>query len=90
MSNVSEKPPVTGATAIAATTPTSMARPPAAGVGVSWMWWASGSRLAPMRTATLAVSGTSRNVVTAATPPTMAKDSTDGTAGPRPATRSAS
>ena len=45
------------------------------------MWWASGARLAPIRTATLVVSGTSRNVVTAATPPTMAKDSTDGTAG---------
>ena len=30
------------------------------------MWWASGARLAPIRTATLVVSGTSRNVVTAA------------------------
>ena len=46
------------------------------------MWWASGSRLAPSRTAILAVSGTSRKVATAATPPTMAKDSTDGTVGP--------
>ena len=82
MSNVPEKPPTAGATATATTTPTSMARPPAAGVGVSWMWWASGSRLAPKRTATRAVSGTSRKVATAATPPTMARDSTDGTAGP--------
>ena len=51
------------------------------GVGVSWMWWASGSRLAPMRTATLVASGTSRKVVSAATPATMAKDSTGGIAG---------
>ena len=81
VSNTAGRPPTTGAAATATTTPASMARPPAAGVGVSWMWWASGARLAPIRTATLVVSGTSRNVATAATAPTMAKDSTDGTAG---------
>ena len=44
------------------------------------MWWASGSLLAPTRTASLVASGTITKVVAAATPPTMAKDSTDGTA----------
>ena len=78
-SRMSGTPPTADAAAAAATTPASIAMPPAAGVAVSWMWCSSGGRLAPTRTASLAVSGTKTKVTTAATPPTTANGSTDPT-----------